>query len=84
MTAKKKKSASTGDDSFEALYGRLEEVTQRLGDGDLTLEQSVALYEEGMQLAQRCQELLTGVEQRIETLRQAFEDQSPGGDEQGP
>ncbi len=42
------------------------------------------LYEEGMQLAQRCQELLTGVEQRIETLRQAFEEQSLSGGEQGP
>ena len=61
------------DESFEALYNRLQEVTARLESGDLPLEHSVALYEEGMRLARRCQELLTGVEQRIEVLRQAFD-----------
>ena len=68
--------------SFEQLYARLEEVTERLEAGDLSLEQSVALYEEGMNLAQRCQELLGEVEQRIETLHQAFE--SGEGGEGGP
>ncbi|MCK9485238.1 MAG: exodeoxyribonuclease VII small subunit [Dehalococcoidia bacterium] len=56
--------------TFEALYARLEEVAQRLEAGDLTLEQSVTLYEEGMRLAEECQGLLTDVEQRIEVLRQ--------------
>ena len=41
--------------------------------GDLTLEQSVALYEEGMRIAQRCQALLAQVEQRIETLRETYD-----------
>ncbi len=68
-------SEQTGSEqpSFEQLYARLEEVTERLDGGDLSLEQSVALYEEGMDLARRCQQLLGDVEQRIETLRQAFE-----------
>ena len=56
---------------FEALYARLETVSQQLEAGGLTLEGSVALYEEGMALAQRCQALLGAVEQRIETLRQS-------------
>ena len=55
--------------TFEALYSRLEEVSARLEAGNLPLEESVALYEEGMRLAQRCQALLGEVEQRIETLR---------------
>lgn len=54
---------------FEALYARLETVSQQLEAGGLTLEGSLALYEEGMRLAQRCQALLGAVEQRIETLR---------------
>jgi exodeoxyribonuclease VII small subunit len=62
------------DESFELLYNRLQEVTARLESGDLPLEHSVALYEEGMRLARRCQDLLSGVEQRIEVLRQAFDD----------
>lgn len=57
-------------DTFEALYARLEEVAQRLEAGDLTLEESIRLYEEGMVLAEQCQALLTDVEQRIEILRQ--------------
>jgi exodeoxyribonuclease VII small subunit len=62
------------DESFEVLYNRLQEVTARLESGDLPLEHSVALYEEGMRLARRCQDLLSSVEQRIEVLRQAFDD----------
>ncbi len=62
-----------GEPTFEQLYARLEEVTERLEGGDLSLEQSVALYEEGMKLAQQCQQLLGDVEQRIETLRQALD-----------
>ena len=67
--------AETPDDaSFEHIYARLEAVTEQLESGDLGLERSVELYEEGMKLAQRCQQLLAGVEQRIETLREAFEE----------
>ncbi len=62
--------AGRDGEGFEALYARLEAVSQQLEAGELTLEQSLALYEEGMTLARRCQELLAGVEQRIETLRQ--------------
>jgi exodeoxyribonuclease VII small subunit len=62
--------ASDADEGFESLYARLEAVSQQLEAGGLTLEQSLALYEEGMRLAQRCQALLSTVEQRIETLRQ--------------
>ena len=62
------------DDSFEALYRRLEEVAARLETGNLPLEDSVTLYEEGMRLAQQCQALLAVVEQRIETLRETYED----------
>lgn len=58
---------------FEALYERLQATTARLESGELSLDESLALYEEGMQLARRCQRLLAEAEQRIEVLRQAFE-----------
>ncbi len=61
--------ADLDDAGFEVLYARLETVSQQLEAGGLTLEGSVALYEEGMRLAARCQALLGAVEQRIETLR---------------
>ncbi len=62
------------EEDFEALYRRLDEVATRLESGNLPLDQSIELYEEGMRLAQQCQALLTNVEQRIETLREAYED----------
>jgi exodeoxyribonuclease VII small subunit len=72
------------EERFEALYDRLLAVTARLESGELSLDESLALYEEGMQLALRCQRLLSAAEQRIEVLRQAFEDgfeTSGGADE---
>ena len=59
-------------DSFEALYGRLEEVVTSLEKGGLTLEESLSFYEEGMQLARRCQELLRDAELRITRLQESF------------
>lgn len=58
-------------EDFEALYARLEQLTEQLEQGGLTLEQSVALYEEGIGVARRCQALLAAVEQRIERLRES-------------
>ncbi|MFA7249174.1 MAG: exodeoxyribonuclease VII small subunit [Dehalococcoidia bacterium] len=63
-------SLDLAEEGFETLFARLESVSQQLEAGGLTLEQSLALYEEGMRLSQRCQALLGAVEQRIETLRQ--------------
>ena len=57
------------DEGFESLYARLEAVSQQLEEGGLTLEQSLALYEEGMHLAQRCQALLSNVDMQAEVVR---------------
>ena len=60
------------EDGFEALYSRLEEAVTKLEQGGLTLEESLALYEEGMQLARRCQERLQQAELRITRLQESF------------
>ncbi len=70
--------SEAADASFEALFTRLEEVTALLESGDLPLERSVQLYEEGMRVAERCQQLLAGVEQRVEQLREAYDSAAPG------
>ena len=71
---------SAGEDApnetFEALFTRLEEVTAHLEAGDVALDRAAALYEEGMTLAQRCQRLLGEAEQRIEQLREAYDGES--------
>lgn len=69
-----KKDGTSQDESFEALYERLDETVRRLENGGLTLEESVALYEEGMQLARRCQELLQRAELKVTRLQESFEE----------
>lgn len=59
-------------ETFEELYRRLEEAVGRLERGSLSLEESLAVYEEGMTLARRCQELLDVAELRITKLREAL------------
>ena len=56
------------DPGFDALLVRLREVVARLESGELSLEQSLAAYEEGVQLARRGQQLLTAAEKRVEIL----------------
>jgi exodeoxyribonuclease VII small subunit len=60
------------DEGFEPLYKRLEEIVVRLEQGDLTLEESLSLYEEGMKLARRCQELLQNAELKVTRLQEQF------------
>jgi exodeoxyribonuclease VII small subunit len=59
-------------EGFEPLYDRLEQTVARLEEGGLTLEQSLALYEEGMKLARRCQELLQKAELKVTRLQEQF------------
>ena len=47
-------------------------IVARLEEGNLTLEESLGLYEEGMKLARHCQELLQGAELRITKLQESF------------
>ena len=50
---------------FEEAYRRLEDTVVRLEQGELSLTDSEALYRQGMELARRCQQLLTEAELRI-------------------
>jgi exodeoxyribonuclease VII small subunit len=59
-------------EDFESLYRRLEETVAKLEEGGLTLDQSLALYEEGTKVAQRCQELLQQAELRVTKLQEEF------------
>jgi exodeoxyribonuclease VII small subunit len=57
---------------FEVLYTKLEETVAKLEGGNLSLEESLALYEDGMKLAVRCQELLQDAELRVTRLQEQF------------
>jgi exodeoxyribonuclease VII small subunit len=60
--------APSAEPGFDAILVRLREVVQKLESGELSLEQSLAVYEEGVQLARKGQQLLASAEKRVEIL----------------
>lgn len=60
--------SNISDLSFEAAYAELDDIIARLESGDLPLEDSVALYERGRQLAAHCQTLLDSAELRVSQI----------------
>jgi len=54
--------------SFEAMMERLEQLVGTLESGNLSLEDSIHSFEEGMALVKRCTEVLDHAEQRIQKL----------------
>jgi len=59
--------------SFEEALNRLDRIVKTLEAGGLTLEQAVALFGEGMGLAQICSERLNAAELKITQLQTPFE-----------
>jgi exodeoxyribonuclease VII small subunit len=56
------------DITFEDALARLEQIVDRLEQGNLPLEESLKAYEEGVGLARRCARYLDEAERRIELL----------------
>src|SRR5579859_3719823 len=54
--------------SFEAAIKRLTEIVQTLERGDLALEESLRLFEEGVKLSRVSQTRLDAAEKRVEQL----------------
>jgi exodeoxyribonuclease VII small subunit len=68
----KRKDAGTGtpgqEPSFETMMERLQELVEKLEEGNLTLEESIRSFEEGMNLVGKCTAVLGHAEQRIQKL----------------
>jgi exodeoxyribonuclease VII small subunit len=54
--------------TFEEAYAQLETAVTALQDGQMPLERALQYYEEGMKLAQYCNELLQKAELRVQQL----------------
>jgi exodeoxyribonuclease VII small subunit len=54
--------------SFEASLEALEKIVHQLENGDLPLEKSLDLFEQGIRLSRECQDRLNQAERRIEVL----------------
>ena len=55
--------------NFESAMERLEKITQELNREGITLEESLALYEEGVKLAKICNQMLEDTERKIKILQ---------------
>jgi len=54
--------------SFESSLKELERIVEQLEAGDLPLEQSLELFEQGVRLSRECQRWLDEAEQKVEIL----------------
>ena len=61
-------SADASELSFEQILGRLQAVVERLESGDLPLEKSLAVFEEGIRLSRLGATRLDEAEARVEEL----------------
>lgn len=60
--------ADEAPDSFETWLEELESVVEKMEQGDLSLENSLTLFERGMSLSERCQKALEQAEQKVRVL----------------
>ncbi len=54
--------------TFEQAMNRLEEIARELESGDVPLEDSIKMYEEGIQLIEFCQKKLDEAELKVRKL----------------
>jgi exodeoxyribonuclease VII small subunit len=62
------KAAKDAQPDFETAMRDLEELVERLEQGDLPLEESLAAFERGVMLTRACQTALKEAEQKVEIL----------------
>lgn len=63
-----KAAESTRKGDFEKSLARLEEVVKRLESAELSLDEAMKLFEEGVTLSRQCQKQLEEAEGRVEIL----------------
>lgn len=68
--------------TFEQAFAELEEIVARLESADLSLDDSLALFEKGQALAAQCAQLLEAAELKVKQLSPSgeLEDFDPQGD----
>lgn len=53
---------------FEASLEKLESLVEQMESGDLSLDESLKLFEEGIKLTRECQHALASAEQKVNQL----------------
>ncbi len=70
-----KQKEKSEDESFEKLFAELEAVVAKLEAGDLSLDESLALFQRGTELAKKCAEMLDRAELRVKELAPQAKDE---------
>jgi exodeoxyribonuclease VII small subunit len=77
MTSSSEKPEVLEKPTFEAAFEQLQAAVKKLESGELSLEQSLRQFEEGVRLTRICQEHLSAAEQRVEILMKSGNDSPP-------
>ena len=59
---------------YETAFRALQEIIEKLEDGELPLEEALNLYEKGKKLADQCAKLLEEAQLRVTTIGEKAED----------
>ena len=73
MAAKKQDKESKSEkkfEDFESALSRLDEITRQLESGEIKLEESIALYSEGVEIAAFCSKKLSEADKKIMKLKE--------------
>ncbi len=70
LSTNTKTSKKTQQPTFEQSLVELEDIVQNLEQGELSLEESIQLFERGLSLSQLSQEKLQAAEQKVKILLQ--------------
>jgi exodeoxyribonuclease VII small subunit len=71
---------SNPNPAFEEALERLEKIVTQMESGDLKLEDSLKLFEEGMKLTRVCHQRLDDVEKKVkQLLKNSAKPESPDG-----
>ncbi len=58
---------------FDDAMKRLEEIVSTLEKNEIPLEESIALFDEGLRLAKQCDDQLTGFENKVQKLLDTYQ-----------
>ena len=68
MPRKTREAATQAEPTFEAALERLEAIVERIETDELELDESLALFEEGVRLLRIAERVLAGAEDRVQQL----------------
>jgi exodeoxyribonuclease VII small subunit len=58
------------EEKFEEMLEKLEKIVHRMEEGNITLEESIAAFEEGVRLSRSCAKKLDEAQRKVELLLQ--------------